>query len=84
MVKYKVKALFEVSFDTCGSNYLIVYGKHVNGYYCCIPNWNVGCEMAEPSDTFYNSEQLVGAGIDERAAKEIALMIKQVGGEVAE
>ena len=82
MEKYKVTALFEVSFNTCGSNYLVIYGKHVNGYYCCIPNWEVGCEMAEPSDTFYNTERLVSAGLNALAAKNIALMIKQVS-EVA-
>lgn len=82
--RYKVKALFEVSFCTHGDNYLIIYGKHINGYFCCIPNWKIGCEMAEPSDTFYNYERLCGAGLDDAAAKEIARMIKEVAAGVSE
>ncbi len=82
MKRYKADALFEVQFDTCGSNYLLIYGKHINGYYCCIPNFGVSCEMAEPTDTFYNYERLCGAGIDKQAAKDIARIIKQVGESV--
>ncbi len=83
MKRYKADALFEVQFDTCGSNYLLIYGKHINGYYCCIPNFGVSCEMAEPTDTFYNYERLCAVGIDKQAAKDIAQMIKQVGAKVS-
>ena len=83
MKRYKADALFEVQFDTCGSNYLLIYGKHINGYYCCIPNFGVSCEMAEPTDTFYNYERLCAVGIDKQAAKDIAQMIKQVGAQVS-
>lgn len=84
MKQYKAEALFEVQFDTCGSNYLVIYGKHINGYYCCIPNWQKGCEMSEPTDTYYNYNQLCSAGINERAAKEIAKMIMTVASKGAE
>ncbi len=75
---YKATVLFEVSFDTHGNNYLVIYGKHVNGYFCSIPNWKVSCEMAEPSDTFYNRSRLSEALIPVGAAQGIAEMIKVV------
>lgn len=71
-VNYTAKVKFEISIDTNGSNYLVIYGKHINGYFCCIPNWKVSCEMSEPEDVFYNANNLIDAGISEAAAKEIA------------
>ncbi len=69
---YQAKVLFEASIDTRGNNYLVIYGKHINGYFCCIPNWRVSCEMTEPSDLCYNRSALNDAGIGMGAAKEIA------------
>lgn len=59
--QYDVKAEFEISVSTCGCNFLVIYGKHVNGYFCCIPNWNIACEMVEPSNVFYNRSKLKDA-----------------------
>lgn len=81
MKQYKVEALFEVDFNANGSNFLLIYGKHINGYYCCIPNWKIGCEMADPDDTFYNYEKLRGAGLNKADANAVALTIKKVGAE---
>ena len=75
---YPVKALFEAIINANGYNYLVIYGKHINGYFCAIPNWKVGCEMAEPSDTYYNSEKLISAGIEKTSAKEIATQISKI------
>lgn len=74
---YEVQALFEISVDVRGDNYLIIYGKHVNGYFCCIPNWRISCEMAEPADVFYNTEKLLFAGCPKYSAKEIAEIIRK-------
>ena len=62
MQKFEASVIFEANIDACGSCYLVIYGRHVNGYFCAIPNWHISCEMAEPSDTFYNFERLIGAG----------------------
>ncbi len=79
---YLAKVLFEISVDTGGNNYLVIYGKHVNGYFCCIPNWHVGCEMAEPSDVFYNRSKLVDdACIGMNAADALAHAIKEIAGD---
>lgn len=77
MTLYKAKVIFERNISANGSCYLTIYGEHANGYFCCIPNWKVGCEMAEPNDTFYNFEKLTAAGIDEKSAKVIVSEIKK-------
>ena len=75
---YEAKVLFETNIDTNGCSYLIIYGKHVNGYFCCIPNWNIGCEMSDPNDTFWNYESLCHTNISEQAAEIIAKEIKKI------
>lgn len=83
--QYDASVLFEISVNTCGNNYLVIYGKHVNGYFCCIPNWNVGCEMAEPSDVFYNRSRLVDdACLGMNAADAIAKAIKNTSDDLSE
>lgn len=81
IVKFEAKVLFEATIDTCGYCYLVIYGRHVNGYFCAIPNFGISCEMAEPSDTFYNMERLIGVGIGERSARELAKAIKEIANE---
>ena len=83
MKHYKVKALFEVPVNANGSYFLVIYGKHVNGGFCCIPNRDLGCEMSTPDDTFYNFEKLINAGLNEPDAKAVALAIKQASEEVS-
>ncbi|MBQ9713703.1 MAG: hypothetical protein IJV83_00080 [Clostridia bacterium] len=74
---YNAQVLFEISADVRGDSYLVIYGKHVNGYFCCIPNWGIGCEMAEPSDIFYNTEKLLFAKCPKYSAKDIATYIQK-------
>lgn len=75
---YPVEARFEFSVNFNGSNFLVIYGRHINGGFCCIPNWGIGCEMADPYDTFYNTEKLCYIGVDESTAKVIAHAIREV------
>lgn len=80
MKRYKAEARFEVSFNANGSHFLVIYGKHGNGGFCCIPNFGIGCEMSdEPNDVFYNTEKLSGAGLTWADAEAVAKVIKQVG-----
>lgn len=48
----------EIVVTARGCYFHIIAGKHANGYYICIPNWNVGTELACFSDVFWNSERL--------------------------
>lgn len=69
---YPTEALFEISVDINGNNYLVIYGSHINGGFCCIPNWNIACEMGEPTDTFYNAEALRRCKVSKTYAKAIS------------
>lgn len=73
----RAEAWFEISVDHRGSNYLVIFGEHINGGWCAIPNWGISCEMSDPTDTFFNQESLEKAGISSGAAKAIALAIRQ-------
>ncbi len=76
---FPVKALFEISISVKGSSYLVIYGKHVNGYFCAIPNWEISCEMAEPGDTFFNASRLACV-LKADVSREIANAIKDYAG----
>lgn len=55
---YKTEAKYEFSIDCNGFNYLVIIGKHINGWFIAIPNWNVCTESGNPIDSFYNREKL--------------------------
>ena len=48
----------EFEVQSRGSYYHVIIGKHDYGHYVCVPNWNVGCELADYSDLFWNTERL--------------------------
>ena len=78
MELYNAEVIFERDIAACGYSYLTIYGKHVNGYFCCILNHKISCEMSEPCDTFYNFERLTAAGIEVMSAEIIANEIKKI------
>lgn len=55
---YEQKESYEFSLDWNGNNFLIVYGRHINGWFIAMPNWNTCTEAGHPHDTFYNAEKL--------------------------
>lgn len=73
--RYKVQALCEFTLETDGLSYLVIYGTHINGGFCAIPNHGISCEMGTPSDTFYNYEALTRQGLCTGTAKAIAAAI---------
>lgn len=75
---YKGSVLFEANIEANGCSYLVIYGKHVNGYFMCIPNFGFGCEMSDPADTFWNCESMINAGLDNSTARCIAGEIKSI------
>ena len=71
-----VQVMFEHSVDIGDYSYLILFGRHINGGFICIPNYNIGIEAACVPDAIgYNTDQLVRAGLDQDAAKAIATYI---------
>jgi len=77
MDTYEAEVFFEIAVEADNYNFLVLYGQHINGGWCCIPNWGIGCEMGSPSDTFHNTKKLLQLGLSETAAKGIAAAIRQ-------
>ena len=75
--EWNAQVLFEREVSVNGWGGLVIYGKHVNGYFCCVPG-EYGVEMSEPTDTFYNTEKLMHAGAPEWLARGIASAIKYI------
>lgn len=69
---YEVSQTNEISVDWDGNNYLVIYGRHINGWFIAIPNWQTSTEAAHPSDSFYNMEKLTRALKSNEAARAIA------------
>ena len=65
----------EISIDYNGSNYLIVFGEHVNGGYFAIINHGVCGDLAGLKDVDYNAESIGNAVKNYDTGKILALAI---------
>lgn len=74
--EFKASVLFECNVAIGGWTYLVIYGKHINGYFCCVPNWKWGCEMAAPYEVAYNRDKLIDCGANKEVAQALAEAIK--------
>lgn len=77
---YKVYNTQEVSVDVGDFNYLVIYGKHINGWFIAIPNHGICVEAGHPSSGLpYNIEKLTAAKDTnvKNAANSIATAIKE-------
>ncbi len=48
----------EMEVTANGSFFHIICGRYLNGHYLCIPNINVGTDLSEPDDVFWNRAHL--------------------------
>ncbi len=48
----------EAEVEARGSYFHLIVGKHSYGNFVCIPNWNIGTELADLDDIFWNEERL--------------------------
>lgn len=70
------EVLFEKNIAIGGYTYLVIFGVHINGGFICIPNFGVGCEASDfKYQVGFNQDKMIKAGLNEEAAKEIALYI---------
>lgn len=51
---------YEVEISARGSYFHLLVGHQAYGNYICIPNWDIGTEIASLSDSFWNLERLRG------------------------
>lgn len=85
MAEYKISAdhsksvgkVYHIGVDYDDFHYSVVFGRYINGGFCSIPNWNVGCELGSFDDTFWNTESLGKALKNKEVAKVIAYAIKE-------
>jgi len=66
------KIIFEHDVQFNGYSYLVIFGRHINGGFINIPNWNIGTKASAEGSVLYNAEQLIKAGLEEPAAWTIA------------
>lgn len=67
-----VKNVHHIGVECGGNYYSVIFGKYVNGGFCSIPNWGVGCELSFFSDVFWNTESICKALGNKKTAKAIA------------
>lgn len=52
----------EISIAVNDMSYLTIYGRHINGWYLCMPGRNVSCELGNPAESSnWNLNSLVNA-----------------------
>jgi len=54
----RLEAPFEFLITARGSSFHLIVARYCQGNYICIPNWNVGIDIASLSDSFWNLEHL--------------------------
>lgn len=67
-----ISGVHHIGVECDGNYYSVIFGKYANGGFCSIPNWEVGCELAELDDKFWNVGSIGNALKDKKAAKAIA------------
>lgn len=50
-------------YEVCArdSMFRIIMGSYSGGNYLCVPNWNIGVDIADPDDCFWNFGRLTSA-----------------------
>lgn len=82
-MEYKITNIWDDSINNVhhitveynGNSYSVIFGRYINGGFFSIPNWGVGGELGQFSDTFWNTESLSRALKNKRVAKAIAMAI---------
>lgn len=72
------KAPYEAVVNSRGNYYHFIYGKYANGYYISIPEWYIGCPMADYRDVFWNKSSLKEAGMSPHDAETIARAVSNL------
>ena len=69
---------YEVTLEICDYRYHLIFGRQINGWFICVPNWNIGAELAHPSDTLWNRTSLCKAGAQKCDAYYIAAALSKM------
>lgn len=52
------KSMLEADVNSRGSYFQIIMGHYSKGNYLCVPNWNIGIELAGFNDHYWTLEKL--------------------------
>ena len=63
---------YECSVSARGSFFQIILGRFGHGTYICVPNYDIGCDLACLTDSFWNIERLCSTGLSTVDAISIA------------
>lgn len=55
---YENDCIYEAEIKGRGTYFHVIVGRHRYGNYICIPNHDIGCELSDYSDVFWNQERL--------------------------
>lgn len=78
-----VQVILEHDIEANGWSFLTIYGRHINGYFIAVLNWNICTEAGEPDSVSYNTDKLIKAGFNEDNARAIANYLKgTLGGQL--
>lgn len=89
-MKAKIETIFgpcsdtrEISIAYEGRSYLTIYGRHINGWFLCMPSWHVSCELGNPAEgsewnLSHLTEALEKTGRNPEAARDQAKAVLEV------
>ena len=69
---------YEAKLEIEGYSYHLIFGRQINGWFICIPNWSIGAELAHPFDVYWNRTSLNSAGASKRDAYYIAEALSEI------
>ena len=53
---------YEITIDTGENGFHAIFGSQINGNFLCIPNWSLGCELAQYNDRYWNISSIYKTG----------------------
>lgn len=69
---------YEAKLSLNGISYHLIFGEQINGWFLCVPDHQIGVELAHPTDYFWNQESLEHAGIKTSEARGIANALREI------
>lgn len=74
----EIESVHHIGVSCEGNYYSVIFGKYVNGAFCSIPNWGIGCELSfDFTDKLWNEESLYRVLKRKNASKAIASAIAE-------
>lgn len=76
---------YECIVEALGYSFHILFGSQINGNFLCIPNWNIGCELASLDDLRWNLNSLLNTDhLDYEESTAIIYAVAAINGMIQE